>query len=91
MEKPKALDILKNNEILQKNVEPNYLKKAIVELEDILIPKTTTWHLVNQDESHYSCNNCKFDFHLANDSSLLENSINFCPSCGYKIKEIIER
>lgn len=52
--------------------------------------KVTAWYLVSEDESHYSCNNCKYDFHLANESSLYENSINFCPSCGYEIKEIIE-
>lgn len=53
-------------------------------------PKVTTWKLVNGDESHYSCNSCEYNFHLANESSLRENSINFCPSCGYEIEDIIE-
>lgn len=41
----KALEILKNNQIVQKNVEPNYLKEAIAELEAL---------------ENRSCNNCKY-------------------------------
>lgn len=43
----KALEILKNNQIVQKNVEPNYLKSAITELEKI---------------NNKSCRNCNLDF-----------------------------
>ena len=42
----KALEILKNNQILQNNVEPNYLKKAIEELEAL------------QNRSCENCNSC---------------------------------
>lgn len=95
--KQDALDYLEVEDFLSKikyenlsHLGINEVRKLKEIIDNKAQQKVTTWYLVNEDESHYSCNNCKYDFHLANESSFRENSINFCPSCGYEIEEIIE-
>lgn len=61
--------------------------KIYEDLED----KTCKWQINDEYEDgliYYT--GCKMDWYLTNDSTLKNNSMNFCPKCGDKIEEDIK-